>query len=206
MRVALFLICTYCFAFCKAQNQDRVWVFGDSVGIDFNDIENPQVFATPCTVNMECYASVSDNQGNLLFFVNGKPDGNWNDGQFLELWNADSLIEHGDSIKASWSITQGSVVIPLPETQQRYYLIHIGADSKLYMTDIDMAINNGRGRVLTKNVLIYDAILTEKMLALKHANGLDWWLITHAVNSRRLTNIIYQQVVDYQATSFIPII
>ncbi|HYV91724.1 MAG TPA: hypothetical protein VE978_08075 [Chitinophagales bacterium] len=57
-----------------SQYRDRVWVFGDSTGIDFNDLSNPIPIATHSSYTAENNASISDEQGNLLFYVGGFAD------------------------------------------------------------------------------------------------------------------------------------
>src|SRR5574337_806253 len=42
-----------------------------------------------------------------------------------------------------------------------------------------MSLNNGSGAVIQKNILVSDTMVGEKLVAIKHANGRDWWLITH---------------------------
>lgn len=54
-----------------AQKEDRVWVFDDSVAIDWNDTLNPIVFKIGMKPfsNTENYSSISDKNGNLLFYI-----------------------------------------------------------------------------------------------------------------------------------------
>ena len=47
---------------------------------------------------------------------------------------------------------------------------------------IDMTYNNFNGKVTEKNTLLQDSI-SEQLLAVKHANGRDWWLIGRKINS-----------------------
>ena len=54
---------------CFAQNRDAVWVFGESIGIDYNDIQNPAVTNFTISGGDETYTSISDNSGNLLLYT-----------------------------------------------------------------------------------------------------------------------------------------
>jgi hypothetical protein len=68
-------ILTYCFLFCTlfvfAQKQTNIWYFGTRVGLDFN--QTPPLALNNGTANSrEGSAAMSDNNGKLLFYTNGK--------------------------------------------------------------------------------------------------------------------------------------
>ena len=53
-----------------AQKQDRIWLFSDSAGIDFNDLSNPVAIRSnisdPCLTN---FTSIANGQGDLLYYT-----------------------------------------------------------------------------------------------------------------------------------------
>ncbi len=172
---------------CRAQNKyDRVWIFGDSAGIDFNDLDTPVSLKTNCSANQENYASVSDKSGNFQFYVHGYPYGPLNSlsVNFLRIFDhTDQLMCNGDSIITNFTTTQGSLILPSSITEGKYFLFNVH-----WLTDlpipiafrysiVDMNLNNGNGCVTDKNVILLEALLTEKLQAVKHANGIDWWII-----------------------------
>ncbi|MBI5540759.1 MAG: hypothetical protein HY951_11910 [Bacteroidia bacterium] len=54
----------------------------------------------------------------------------------------------------------------------------------LYFSIVDLSYNNGLGKVTTKNSLLYNTNeVAEKLIAVRHANGRDWWLIFHQRNT-----------------------
>ncbi len=67
---AVIVICIYGSHFCAlAQGENNIWCFGLRLGLDFNT-NTPTQF----THNMNCLegaATVSDEQGNLLFYTLG---------------------------------------------------------------------------------------------------------------------------------------
>jgi len=87
------------------------------------------------------------------------------------------------------------VILPLPNNDSLYYLFHKSvkyvpgppADAfvdKLLYTVISATSEDKQ--VLQKNIpLIEDDLATGEMLAVKHANGTDWWLITPRRNSNQ---------------------
>ncbi len=96
---------------------------------------------------------------------------------------------NGDSIVTTYTTTQGSLIIPAPTQNGIYYLFNVQCyyveenvppyQSGLRYSIIDMNLNNGNGCVTEKNILLIDTLMTEKLQAVKHANGKDWWIITH---------------------------
>ena len=54
-----------------AQKQDRIWLFPDSAGIDFNDLNNPVAIHCNLVPPDVVSTSIADNSGNLLFYTGG---------------------------------------------------------------------------------------------------------------------------------------
>jgi len=190
------------------QKFDNVWITGDdnqtsdtTYGgglLDFN-------FSPPKTSyhyrehNMfTTNSSMCDSLGRLLFYTNG----------CIIAGLEDKILENGDNINpgsshALWCVTykdgysggqQSSIILPLPDTSNIFYLFHKRTviysnplnviSDNLYSTRVDMNENNGEGRVAEKNiVLLSDTLAIGEMIATKHANGMDWWLITPRKNS-----------------------
>src|SRR5687767_2674588 len=59
----LFLICDFTYA----QFSNAIWCFGDSSGIDFNDLANPIPIVSWADSRGSC-GSISDTSGVLLFY------------------------------------------------------------------------------------------------------------------------------------------
>jgi hypothetical protein len=168
-----------CMAF--SQNQNINWVFGDSAGLNFSGV-GPEYFHTNIATYETC-ASVSDSTGNLLFYTNGEKV--WNKSNEI-MNNGDSLIIGGTSGGLfNSSITQGVVVVENPSFHNQYYLIEMfqiynpGADDSfgLSYSLIDLDLYGGLGGVVEKNISFYEGIYREKMQAVRHANGRDWWVV-----------------------------
>jgi len=163
-------------------------VFGDSIGINFSNLNSPTVFSTNFDdTGNENYSSISDANGNLMFYISGA-NGSWG---YSYVYNKlGQLMESGDSIPSHRSLTQGSLIIPFINDSSKYYLIYLvnsilcDIPHGLYYAVIDMSKNGGLGKVISKNNLIYeDEDLSEKLTATKHGNGRDWWILTHYKNT-----------------------
>jgi len=170
------LLSTLIFSDCICQRSGRAWAFGDSIGIDFNDINNPAIITSACKNGYETFASIADSNGNLLLYFNNDRILN---GSHL-------LIENGDSLKLHTSATQGNLVLPVPENPSKYYLFYISLSltSRIRHAVVDMSLNNGLGKVIIKNKKLWSQDITEKLQAVKHANGRDWWIVVHEILSR----------------------
>lgn len=174
---------------CFAQKEDVYWIFGDSVGVNFSNLNNPTAFIIPHNISsLENYNSIADKNGNLLFYMTGYEPGTIpNTFYFMKIFNSQHLLmENSDSILTDISETQGTIFIPFPNEINKYYVFHkqhwTGGTS-LYYSIIDLSFNNGLGKVVSKNNLLSSNYFDEKLIAVKHGNGLDWWIITHLSNS-----------------------
>ena len=142
-------------------------------------------------------ANITDTNGNLLFSTNGV---------FLADRFGDTLVNgtglnpstYTSSYPEGFAISQGCLILPQPEAQGIYYLLHGTVDDQtgpnalyLYLTTIDMSLNGGLGGVVTKNqVLINDALNVGKITAVRHANGRDWWVFCHKVNTNMFFRVL----------------
>ena len=180
------------FNYSFGQGEHNIWYFGDKAGIDFNT--SPPIPLTDGKVSsIENSATISDSDGNLLFYSGGDST-TYN---HIKVWDRNhNLMQNGDSIIGNPSETQGLLILPFDNFGDKYYLFSIGyrsltpfgrSISTLNYSVIDLNKNGGLGEVTQKNTLIYadfatlDTMLSEKMTAVKHANGRDYWLITHLI-------------------------
>lgn len=183
-----------------AQNKyDANWGFGIKAGIDFNNPDTPSVFQTT-THNLEVAASISDSSGQLLLYLNA--NGNYNvPSSILNAQN--EIVANGDSINTDFSCTNCALFIPTPSEVDQYILFHIGyyqisgcpysACYHLYYTKIRKN-ELGEFEVYEKNISLLEEPVEEKLAAVKHANGIDWWIMIHKLgdgNSAPATNTFF---------------
>ncbi len=171
------------------QNRATYWYFGNQKGFDFSSgepqlIEDSQIDAT------ESCCTMSDLNGNLLFYTNG---GGREDGKGLGgIWNSQNeLMEGGDlgeRLGGGQSAFQGCLTVPKPMHPNLYYLFTVDHLETLAFEDspfpigkglayfeIDVAANNGKGKVAPETTLLQPSF--EYLAGTLHGNCIDYWVI-----------------------------
>lgn len=194
MKELALLLCLWLhFANGYCQLYDAQWAFG-SLKPTVMDVKNDTAVLVDSLANVRLSftaASICDPAGNLLFASNG----------FSIYDKYGHLVENGDSISpcaysnnnsAQLPITQCVLFIPMPDNDSLYYLFHYSYDTlqntrpnKFYYSLLNAKANNGLGKVIDKNNVIYSGAIFSgcRMTATKHANGRDWWLIRQGWNN-----------------------
>lgn len=161
---------------CYSQKRNNIWCFGDSAGIDFNNITTPVPIQTSFDTRGSC-VSIADSTGALLFYANTRAS---TPGNTTLVWNKDhQQMQNGNSIVGSGWFNE-LMVIPKPGDSEKYLLFSLGHTSAFgfYYSIIDMPLDSGRGQVIQKNILLNTYKAWDCMAGVKHANGRDWWIIT----------------------------
>ncbi len=167
----------------SAQFTDRYWAFGDSAGIDFKNLANPQPANSILRVRGTC-ASICDSAGDLLFYCGSPNWAQWlapntifTDGTVVSKNHV--VMESGDSlVGALWY--QEMVIVPDPANLNRFYIFSAGVTSAtqgLYFSIIDLSYNGGLGKVVQKNVQLRTDRVCDGITAVRHGNGRDWWVL-----------------------------
>ena len=159
-----------------AQNHFNNWYFGNKAGITFNTPTGEPVSLVDGVLNtLEGCSSISDNDGNLLFYTDG-----------VTVWNKNhKMMENGDSLMGHYSSTQSAIIVPKPGFSNIYYIFTASPDT--YITDVkergihysvvDMSGNSGDGEVVEKNIFILNT-RSEKLSAVINSNGKDIWVVS----------------------------
>lgn len=153
---------------CLAQNTTKQWYFGQGVGLNFN--QSPPIELTNGAVNaVEGCATMSDANGNLLFYTNGVTVINKNH----------QVMRNGSGINGDLSSTNNTIIAKKPGSDSIYFLFTIGAESQYHKgfsySVINMNADNGLGEVIEKNNLVSDNSF-EKLAAVRHCNKKDFWI------------------------------
>ena len=185
----------------KAQynlKENSNWVFGTYSGISFNNNT-----VTPITSGMsgwgswiEGSASVSDSNGNLLFYSSA--DSIWDKtGHVLpngfELMHFYYTPGH-DTNYTGYNTTQGSLIVPVIDSPFQYYVFSLSSmydyfngdiiACRLFYSIVDMRLRGGLGDVVqNKKSIELDSMLSEKMIAIPGTNC-DIWLMVHGRGNR----------------------
>lgn len=149
------------------------WYFGRYAGLSFN-YPTPKALHDGALSTYEGCATISDKNGLLLFYTDGTTVWNKN---HQPMPNGTGL--HGDSSSAN-----AAIIIPKPGSATIYYIFTADSqenqNAKGYnYSEVDITLDNGLGDItVNKNVLLY-APSSEKLTAVRDANGTDVWIITH---------------------------
>lgn len=198
-----------------AQNYDNNWILGggdNAIRLDFS-AGLPVINKVEISGNMGTSSiTMSNADGELIFYTNGCDVYN---AEHEKIQNNGIGINPGtphriqcdqasSSDKAYTAGNQSTIALPSPGNPNRYYLVHKGIEyyedngfdvrtNKLYFTEIDMSLDSGSGAIIQKNqILIEDTLAAGMLTATKHANGVDWWIIT----PQYLNNRFYSWLLD----------
>ncbi len=200
-------MCLFIFEQTRAQSgQNNLWLggFEDQSpppwgGVDLNFSIGELIITTAeRTIDFKrTNANITDESGYLLFSTNGA---------YVANAFGDTMF-NGTGLNPSWytsqfleglHLSQACMILPKPASQNIFYLIHGTIDEPtgpyaqyLYLTTIDMSLGDGIGAVVSKNeILIDDQLNTGRITAVRHANGRDWWVFCHKVDSNSFYRLL----------------
>lgn len=161
------------------QKEGNIWLFGDEAGVDFNS-GNPQGYSGNVLDQQEGFANICNSKGQLLFYTDGESvkTKNHKDMFFLPSLPFNKLF-------GSWSSTQSGVIVPRPKVGNVYYVFTVGREgAPLQYVQVDTSASGGMGMVFTDTSTLLN-LSTEKITAVKHANGEDIWVIGHELGNNK---------------------
>jgi len=206
--VVIFFSCLIINSF--AQGIDNLWLMGyENIsglplgGTDFNFSGGSiNISYHPRLMNfLRTNGVISNSSGNLLFSSNGVFIANANNDTMLNGSELNPSYYSTHNAEDGLNLSQANIVIPFPSDTSKYYLFHVTSDDygvtysalNLYYTIVDMSLDSGKGAVTLKNsILLNDSLVPGMLTACKHANGRDWWLISHQYNS----NMFYKFLIS----------
>ncbi|MCB0769760.1 MAG: gliding motility-associated C-terminal domain-containing protein [Flavobacteriales bacterium] len=161
----------------SAQPQHEDWYMGFGAGLDFGS-GVPVATGGPLSTDEGC-ATISDANGQLLFFTNGE-----------QVWDRSlNLMPNGSGLLGHFSCSQSALIVPVPGQPEQFELFTAPAGAGEWTPSdaghhhrIDMGANGGLGDVVYANQPLA-APLVEKLTATRHANGIDVWVLYHGWNN-----------------------
>jgi PKD repeat protein len=164
----LLVLCFLFFINTYAQKEAANWYFGGGAGLDFNsgtpviDNDGDFFFSEGC-------ATISDANGNLLFYTDGK-----------FVYNRTHLtMPNGRYIGGHESSTNSGVIVPMPGAPNRYYIFTIYKEGGgLGYREVDLTLDGGLGDIVGEYEPL-EAHVTEKLTAVLHANRESYWAVSH---------------------------
>ena len=158
------------------ETYDRInynWFFGKNSGLSFNPIQSggTPVILSGAMESQEGVASISNREGQLLFYTNGE----------TVYTSGNTVMVNGTGLSSSGTSTQSSVIVPKPDSN-KYYIFttdYNGSPNGFEYSIVNMELQGGDGEVETKNIKLINSSLTEKVTACSHSDGESYWIITH---------------------------
>ena len=169
-----------------AQKQANWWYFGNNAGLNFNTMSAathpvPLGMSNGAMRTTEGCASISDVNGNLLFYTDG-----------IRVWDARHMVmPNGTGLMGNSSSTQSGVIVPDPSNKKKFYVFtadHGGAPNHngLRYSVVDMTLNSGNGDVVTsnKNTLVF-APCAERITATKITSANGFWVVAQELGANK---------------------
>jgi gliding motility-associated-like protein len=162
------------------QKEGSNWLFGNGASISFatgtavSDTNSRQFSKYGC-------GTISDAQGNLLFYTNG-----------CTVWNRNhQVMPNGTGLLEVDSLNKAVLIQKKPGSETQYYIFvannpvrGVPATGRFYYSVVDMSLNNGLGDIIPsmKNIMLLPRV-ARMVTAAQHANNRDFWIITHGYPS-----------------------
>lgn len=173
-KIIVLFICICNSANIIGQNETAKWYFGANAALDF--MTNPPTVLNNSDMD-NGGSSIADAAGNLLLYTNG-----------LKVWNKQhQVMANGTGLIGGGGIT-APLIIKHTGNPNLYYIFTSYATyfaappstlTGLYYSIVDMSLSAGMGSVTVKNVSITNSPTLPELHATKHANDVDYWIMTH---------------------------
>ncbi len=161
----------------SAQNENNIWYFGNNAGINFNG-DMPSAIEGALSTDEGTSIMCDGNSGETIFYTDG-----------TNVFDAtDNVMPNGVGLGGDSSSTQSALIVPRPGSDSLYYIFTtpalVGVDPELGFrySVVDRTLNGGLGDIITINNLLLESC-TEKVAAIQHCNGIDFWIVTHEFGS-----------------------
>ena len=201
----ILLLSLLCVACTFGQQEASYWYFGQNAGLRFNASNGTVTAITDGQLStLEGCTSISDTNGNLLFYSDGRTIWNAN---HIAMANASEALNTG--LNGDDSSTSSGLIVPKPQDPDSYYIFTVdephhfnspafpnetdgdGINDGLQYSLVDITLDSGLGDVVgtEKNVplITYDITnpseeaykCSEKITAVKADDCSSFWVITH---------------------------
>ena len=166
-----YLSMLWCFL-AISQEDAANWYFGENAGISFN--LNTNSVSTTLDGQLETRegcASISDTNGDLLFYTDGTTVYNQNH----------QVMLGGDGLLGDESSTQSALIVPKPNDPDIYYIFTVGSNinpTGLNYSVVDISQNEELGKVVFSNVGLLPACAEKVSAVVKDCSSGSIWVIT----------------------------
>lgn len=154
-----------------AQKETAIWYFGDNAGVDFNN-GSPVALTDGQIKTREGCTTISNSYGDLLFYTDG-----------ICVWDRNhDIMPNGIGLLGNSSSTQSAIIVPKPKDPNIYYIFTVSekaSSNGIRYSEVDLTLNGGNGDINNIKNIPLATPTAEKISAIKHSNGVDFWIVTH---------------------------
>ncbi len=156
------------------QGQTVHWYFGENAALSFYG-SDPNLLTDSQMSAPAGSSSISDFNGNLMFYTDGNT-----------VWNRNHVImDNGEDLAGQVDNLQSSIIIPKPGDPNTYYIFTTRTDNGtnptiakgVYYSTVQFSPGNPLGIITEKNTRIVNASSAEKITATHSSDGRSIWLI-----------------------------
>jgi len=162
--------------FGYTQKEANNWYFGNTASINFNSGYAIALTKSKMLAIGGC-ATISTFNGRLLFYTDG-----------CTIWDSThNIMPNGwDLCSKSTIITQSALIVPMPDSNDFFYVFtNVTYSENISYSIINMKLNSGKGDVVPgrRNIPLYMTMPRQKMASVKHGNGKDYWIVSMKTHS-----------------------
>ncbi|WP_052143793.1 T9SS type B sorting domain-containing protein [Wocania ichthyoenteri] len=165
-----------------AQKEANIWYFGDHAGLDFNS-GTPVALLDGQLSTMEGCATISDNNGSLLFYTDG-----------ITVWDkSHNVMLNGNGLLGSDDSTQSALIVPKPNSKEVFYIFTVDSqagNNGLHYSEVNLTLNGGLGGITANKNINLLTRSTEQITAVVHGNGSDYWVVCHPWDSNKFNSFL----------------
>jgi hypothetical protein len=160
---------------CYSQKEFGQWFFSNQAGLNFTT-EPPTIFLAPNNFTIGNPGSIADTAGNLLFYSSQNT-----------IWNSQhTTMANGTGIPGNVGIS----IVKKPGSNNLFYIFEYVGNPNIpgvTYSIVDMNLAAGLGSVTVKGSTITSGC---RIGVLDHANGMDYWILTHEFNSNNFRSYL----------------
>ena len=194
MKQFILLVGLFCATMVYSQGETNNWYFGQNAGVRFDDVTGTVTAVSGGQINtLEGCTTISDTNGNLLFYTDGRT-----------VWNRNhTIMPNGTGLNGDDSSTSSGLIVPKPNDATQYYIFTVdephhneteATNHGLNYTLVDMTLDGGNGDVVNaeKNIplVTYDPTdaeqrkykAAEKITAVRSDDCTSFWVLNHFID------------------------
>ncbi|WP_397299995.1 T9SS type A sorting domain-containing protein [Nonlabens ulvanivorans] len=156
-----------------AQNEGNFWYFGENAGLDFST-SPPTALSNSAMSTVAGCSTVSDSNGNLLFYTNGRL-----------VWNRNHVLMSNSPSYGSTDTYSQQLIVKDPSSTNTYFILRtfwsdLVPGPALDYQIVDMSLDNGLGDIIPIQNYNHNVQFAtqEKVSAFINSNGNSNWVVT----------------------------